>query len=90
MTLAFFVFQTIFGWIGKSSEFYYGLTSTSLIGWYLIGGLIRKSTWKGFFLKPWQNMAVFLKEKRLLHSLLRLLLPVCWHTRGKVGKFIPE
>lgn len=60
MTLAFFVFQTIFGWIGKSSEFYYGLTSTSLIGWYLIGGLIRKSTWKGFFLRPWQNMAVFL------------------------------
>ena len=32
MTLAFFLFQTIFGWIGKSSEFYYGLTTTSLIG----------------------------------------------------------
>lgn len=60
MTLAFFLFQTVFGWIGKSSEFYYGLTTTSLIGWYLIGGWIRKSTWKGFHLKPWQNMAVFL------------------------------
>lgn len=60
MTLAFFLFQTIFGWIFKMQEFYYGLTTTSLIGWYLIGGLIRKSTWKGFFLKPWQNMTVFL------------------------------
>lgn len=60
VTLAFFLFQTIFGWIFKIQEFYYGLTTTSLIGWYLIGGLIRKSTWKGFSLKPWQNMAVFL------------------------------
>lgn len=60
MTFAFFLFQTIFGWIFKMQEFYYGLTITSLIGWYLIGGWIRKSTWKGFSLKPWQNMAVFL------------------------------
>lgn len=60
MTLAFFIFQTIFGWIFKIQEFYYGLTITSLIGWYLIGGWIRKSTWKGFSLKPWQNMTVFL------------------------------
>lgn len=60
VALAFFLFQTIFGWIFKMQEFYYGLTTTSLIGWYLIGGLIRKSTWKGFFLKPWQNLAVFL------------------------------
>ena len=60
MTLAFFAFQTIFGWILKHGEFYFGLTFTSLIGWYLIGGLLRKSTWKGFHLKPWQNMAVFI------------------------------
>lgn len=60
MTLAFFVFQTMFGWILKSGEFYYGLTSTSLIGWYLIGGWLRKSTLKCFHLKPWQNMAIFL------------------------------
>lgn len=60
MTFAFFLFQTIFGWIFKMQEFYYGLTTTSLLGWYLIGGWIRKSTWKGFSLKPWQNMAVFL------------------------------
>lgn len=60
MTLTFFLFQTIFGWILKMQEFYYGLTITSLIGWYLLGGWIRKSTWKGFFLKPWQNIAIFL------------------------------
>lgn len=60
MVFAFFLFQTIFGWIFKMQEFYYGLTITSLIGWYLIGGWIRKSTWNGFSLKPWQNMAVFL------------------------------
>lgn len=60
ITLAFFLFQTIFGWIFKEPEFYYGLTTTSLIGWYLIGGWLRKSTWKGFFLKPWQNIAIFI------------------------------
>lgn len=60
MTLAFFAFQTVFGWILKQNEFYYGLTFTSLIGWYLLGAFLRKSTWKGFHLKPWQNMAVFL------------------------------
>ena len=60
MTLAFFAFQTMFGWILKLNEFYYGLTFTSLIGWYLLGAYLRKSTWKGFRLKAWQNMAVFL------------------------------
>lgn len=60
VTLAFFLFQTIFGWIFKIHEFHYGLTTTSLIGWYLVGGLIRKSTWKGFFLKPYQNIAIFI------------------------------
>lgn len=60
MTLAFFAFQTVFGWMLKQKEFYYGLTFTSLIGWYLLGAFLRKSTWKGFHLKAWQNMAVFL------------------------------
>lgn len=60
MTLAFFAFQTVFGWMLKNGEFYYGLTSTSLIGWYLIGGWLRKSTLRCFHLKPWQNMAVFI------------------------------
>lgn len=60
MTLAFFAFQTVFGWMLKTGEFYYGLTSTSLIGWYLIGGLLRKSTLRCFHLKPWQNMAIFI------------------------------
>lgn len=32
MTFAFFAFQTVFGWILKQGEFYYGLTFTSLIG----------------------------------------------------------
>lgn len=36
------------------------MTTTSLIGWYLIGGWLRKSTWKGFSLKPWQNIAIFI------------------------------
>lgn len=60
MTVAFFAFQTVFGWILKHDEFYYGLTFTSLIGWYLLGAFLRKSTWKGFHLKAWQNMVVFL------------------------------
>lgn len=60
MTLAFFAFQTVFGWILKQGEFYYGLTFTSLIGWYLLGAWLKKSSWKGFHLKAWQNMAVFL------------------------------
>lgn len=60
MTLAFFAFQTVFGWMLKQGEFYYGLTFTSLIGWYLLGAWLKKSSWKGFHLKPWQNMAVFL------------------------------
>lgn len=31
-----------------------------LSGWYLLGAWLKKSSWKGFHLKPWQNMAVFL------------------------------
>lgn len=58
--MAFFAFQTVFGWILKQGEFYYGLTFTSLIGWYLLGAWLKKSSWKGFHLKAWQNMAVFL------------------------------
>ena len=60
MTLAFFAFQTVFGWMLKQGEFYYGLTFTSLIGWYLLGAWLKKSSWKGFHLKPLQNMVVFL------------------------------
>lgn len=60
MTLVFFAFQTVFGWVLKQNEFYYGLTFISLIGWYLLGAFLRKSTWKGFHLKAWQNMVVFL------------------------------
>ena len=65
MTVAFFAFQTVFGWILKQNEFYYGLTFTSLIGWYLLGAFLRKSTWKGFHLKAWQNMVVFLAVGQL-------------------------
>ena len=60
MTLAFFTFQAIFGWILKLNEFYYGLTMTSLLGWYLLGGMLRKSSLNIFQLKAWQNMAIFL------------------------------
>lgn len=59
MTAAFFAYQTVFGWMLKHGEFYFGLTATSLVGWYLIGAWVRKSTWRGFHLKPWQNLGVF-------------------------------
>lgn len=59
MVLAFFAYQTVFGWIFKHGEFYFGLTSTSLMGWYLIGGWLRKSTLRCFQLRPWQNLTVF-------------------------------
>lgn len=60
MTLVFFAFQTVFGWILKQNDFYYGLTMTSLIGWYLLGAMLKKSSLKIFHLKAWQNMTVFL------------------------------
>lgn len=60
MTFAFFLFQTIFGWILKHEEFYYGLTTTSLIGWYLIGGMLRKTSLKCFHLSAKMNFLVFL------------------------------
>lgn len=60
MTLAFFCFQTIFGWMLKHEEFYYGLTTTSLIGWYLIGGMLRKTTLRCFHLSAYVNFLIFL------------------------------
>lgn len=60
MTFAFFTFQTVFGWILKQNDFYYGLTMTSLISWYLLGAMLKKSSLKIFYLKAWQNMAMFL------------------------------
>ena len=44
----------------RQNDFYYGLTMTSLISWYLLGAMLKKSSWKIFYLKAWQNMAMFL------------------------------
>lgn len=88
MTLAFFAFQTVFGWILKRDEFYYGLTFTSLIGWYLLGAFLRKSTWKGFHLKAWQNIAVFFGVGQLC-VVVALVAAFCGVEKGTYSYISP-
>lgn len=42
--IIFYIFSTLFGWFMLSKEFATGLSAISLIGIYLIGGWLRKST----------------------------------------------
>lgn len=60
VVLAFFFYQTIFGWIFKIAEFSMGMTMTSLMGYYLLGGYLRKSSLRIFHLKARANLSIFL------------------------------
>lgn len=60
VVLAFFAYQTIFGWIFKIPEFTMGMTMTSLIGYYLLGGFLRKTTMRIFQFQATVNLLIFL------------------------------
>lgn len=60
MVLAFFCFQTFYGWIIKIDELRDGLTTTSLLGYYLLGAYLKRTTLKCFHLDAKTNMLVFL------------------------------
>lgn len=60
MVLAFFCFQTFYGWIMKLSEFREGMATTSFLGYYLLGAYLRKTTLKCFHWNATLNMCIFL------------------------------
>lgn len=60
MLLAFICFQTFYGWIIKVNEFREGLTTTSLLGYYMLGAYLKKTTLKYFHWNATVNFCVFL------------------------------
>lgn len=61
MLLAFFTTQTLFGWIMKSMvEFNQGLTCLSLLGYYLLGAYLKRTTFSVFQMGAKANFVVFL------------------------------
>lgn len=60
MVLAFYAFQTIFGWIFKNCiEFSQGLTFVSFMGLYLLGAYLRRTTLNCFRWKASINLMVY-------------------------------
>lgn len=61
MIVAFYLFQTIFGWVFKSSgEFSQGLTFVSFFGLYLLGAYLKRSTLKYFQFPAKVDMMIYL------------------------------
>ena len=61
MVLAFYAFQTIFGWIFKNCiEFSQGLTFVSFMGLYLLGAYLRRTDLRVFHWKASVNLLVYL------------------------------
>ena len=61
MVLAFYAFQTVFGWIFKNCiEFSQGLTFVSFMGLYLLGAYLKRTDLGCFKWKPSANLLVYL------------------------------
>lgn len=61
MVLAFFGFQTVFGWILKvNGEFAMGMTSISLLGYYLLGAYIKRTSATIFKMGALANLISFI------------------------------
>ena len=61
MVLAFYTFQTIFGWIFKNCiEFSQGLTFVSFMGLYLLGAYLKRTNMSFFKWKAYTNLMVYL------------------------------
>lgn len=60
MVLAFYSFQTLFGWIFKNCiEFSQGLTFVSFMGLYLLGAYLKRSDLKCFGWKSSRDLAMY-------------------------------
>lgn len=60
MVLAFYSFQTLFGWIFKNCiEFSQGLTFVSFMGLYLLGAYLKRSDLKCFGWKSSMDLAMY-------------------------------
>lgn len=60
MVLAFYSFQTLFGWIFKNCiEFSQGLTFVSFMGLYLLGAYLKRSDLKCFGWKSYRDLAMY-------------------------------
>lgn len=61
MVLAFFGLQTVFGWMLKfMHEFDMGMTATSLMGYYLLGAYMKRTTLRIFRMGGAFNIGMFL------------------------------
>lgn len=60
IVFSFFAYQTIFGWVLKIPEFTMGMTMTSLIGYYLLGGYLKKTTMRIFQFKAIVNLSIYI------------------------------
>ena len=61
MVLAFYAFQSLFGWIFKNCiEFSQGLTFVSFMGLYLLGAYLRRNDLRCFEWKATTNLMVYL------------------------------
>ena len=74
--IIFYVFSTIYGWIIHSSEFNVGLSAVSLMGLYLVGAWLRKSTAHCVRWSKWYDMAGFILCTLVLTAISAVLLRV--------------
>ncbi len=58
--LLFYMYSTVIGYICKSAEFNEGMSALSLIGLYMIGAYLRRTTICIFHFKPKTDLVVFL------------------------------
>ena len=74
--LIFYLFSTIYGWIMRSVEFNTGLSAVSLMGLYLVGAWLRKSTLPMVHWSKWYDLAGFMCCTILLTGVSAILLRV--------------
>lgn len=61
MVLAFYAFQTLFGWLSSEAvDFHAGMSTMSFTGIYLLGAYLKKSQLKWFQWSAMANLAVYL------------------------------
>lgn len=71
--LAFYVFQTLFGWItSESADIHSGMSTFSFVGLYMLGAYLKKSTLPIFQWKAKWNLMVYLGI-----AVLSVIISVC-------------
>lgn len=74
--IIFYIFSSVYGWVIQSKEFNTGLSAVSLMGLYLVGAWLRKSTLSIVHWNKWYDLTGFIVCTLLLTGISALLLKI--------------